>query len=545
MRWPTALHAPVREGDAALAADTRSPTMRTVAALSLAYLAAALLSLYLSRQPGSVAGLWFANAIAMAVLACHRPSGWHRLLSGIGAALALANWSWGDDVLLALSFVPANFAEILIGAWAIRAWGLARDDAPSLARLLRLLLAGAVLPQIAGATLGAATLALHGMAPIADVWLPWFEGSVIGAVSVLPLAIHVVVHGWGVIGRALTDARTLVMLPLSVGTALVSIAHVPFPFVFVLMPLLGAALWIPTAGLLLCTLATSLCIGVSIATGVFVLPPVQHDWQHVYVYLAYAGTLVPAQLLGAALGELRASHAKLARQALELRRSNEGLEQFVRIASHDLREPINTVAQFSALIAEDDGARLSPAGARYLQLIVTGGRRMRAILDGMLEFARLQRQGTVDLRPVELRAVLADVLTGVAGRIVSRQARVDVGALPRVLGDATTLGLLFQNLVANALKFVPDERSPHVRISASVEGPLVRIAVEDNGIGIEPGDLPKLFEPFQRLHTQRRFEGTGLGLALARQVAEMHDGTITVESTPGQGSRFVVTLQRG
>ena len=510
--------------------------------LAAGYGAAALLSLALARQPGSVASIWFANALAVAVLACHRPAHWPRLLAGVGGALVLANLLWGDRWLLALSFVPANLAEVVLGAALIRRAGLVQSAPWSMPQLLRLLLLGAVLPQVLGASLGAVTLAAHGMAPFAAVWLPWFEGSVIGAVSVLPLALTLSARGWGAVRPELQDPRVLVMLPLAAGCALLALVHVPFPFVFTLMPLLAAAIWLPPSGLLLCTLASSLTIALAIGTGVFVPPPVQHDWEQVFVYLAYAAALVPAQMLGAAVNELRASQAQLARQSLSLRRTNEALEQFVRIASHDLREPINTVVQFSQLVSQDEGERLTPVGRQYLALVQAGGRRMRGMLDGLLEFVRLQRQGALPLRPVDLGQVMAEVLATVAGRVAERGALVEVSELPLVRGDAVTLGLLFQNLVANALKFVPPERRPELRVSAQVAGGFARIAVADNGIGIAPEDLNRLFQPFKRLNPQHRFEGAGLGLALARQLAELHGGRIEVQSTPGSGSVFTVLL---
>jgi signal transduction histidine kinase len=523
-------------------ADAPRAPLQQVLGLAAAYGAAALLSLLLARQPGSVASIWFANALAVAVMARHRPAHWPPLLTGVAMALVLANLAWGDRLALALSFVPANLAEVVLGAWALRRAGLASVARLSMAQLLRLLLLGALISPLAGATLGAATLALHGMAPVADVWLPWFEGSVIGAVSVLPLALHVMVRGWAAVRPELMDSRLLAVLPLACGGTLLAMVYAPFPFVFTLVPLLVAAIWLPQPGLLLCTLGTSLTIALAIAGAAFVPPPVRHEWEQVFVYLAYAATLVLAQLLGAAIGELRASQALLSSQARSLQRSNAALEQFVRIASHDLREPINTVMQFSHLARLDEGDRLTSAGRQYLVLVERGGQRMKAILDGLLEFVRLQRVDALVLRPVDLREVMADVQTAVAGRVAARGASIEVAELPTVRGDAVTLGLLFQNLVANALKFVPPGRTPEIRISARLAQGVACIEVADNGIGIAPEDIARLFQPFERLHPQHRFEGAGLGLALVRQLAELHGGRVEVRSTPDSGSVFSVLL---
>lgn len=534
--------APAAPVAASRALDGGPPSTRRVVGLAVCYLAAALLSLAAGRQPGNVATIWFANAVAVAVLAQHAPRQWTRLVLAVAGALLAANLAWGDRLEIALSFLPANLVEIALSAWAIRRAGLAVDAEHSLMPFGRLLLLAAVLPQALGASLGALTLAGHGMAPMEEVWLPWFEGSVIGAVSVLPLALPLAAHGWRALAPELLHARVLALLPVAVGGALLALEHLRYPFIFALMPLLLAALWLPRAGLSLVTLATSLTIAVALATDVFVMPPLRHAWEQVFVYLAYAATLVPAQLLGAALSELRRSHAELETQALALRRSNDGLEQFVRIASHDLREPMNTVVQFGTLLSEDEAARLPPSSQRYLRFMVGAGQRMRSILDGMLQFVRLQRSSPPEMGPVALDEVLADVRDTVAGRVAERSARLQIEPLPRVRGNAMLLSLALQNLVANALKFVPPERLPAVTVSASVADGMAQVVVADNGIGIAAADLPKLFRPFQRLNLPRDFEGSGLGLALVRQVAEMHGGRVEIESEPGLGSRFTLHL---
>jgi integral membrane sensor domain MASE1 len=171
-------------------ADTRpgrAGRWPAAAALALAYTVAAVVSLYIARQPGSVASVWYANALAIAVFSARPRADWPGLALAVALANTLANWIWGDPWPTALSFAPPNLVEIVIAAWALQRAGLA-GDLGSARRLAVLLLVGGVLPQIAGATLGAATLALETDASFERVWLPWFEGAAIGALSVLPLA---------------------------------------------------------------------------------------------------------------------------------------------------------------------------------------------------------------------------------------------------------------------------------------------------------------------------------------------------------------------
>jgi signal transduction histidine kinase len=274
------------------------------------------------------------------------------------------------------------------------------------------------------------------------------------------------------------------------------------------------------------------------------MPPDAAGASRVFVYLALIGTLLPAQVLSATLGALRRSHAELEQREAELSRVNESLEQFVRIAAHDLREPLNTVQQFSNLLYEDHGQTLPADGQAFLDLVRKGAARMRGLLDDMLHYTRLQQQEVGEAQPVVLDEVLAEVREALAAQLRNSGGSLKVEPLPVVTGHRALLSLLFQNLVSNALKFVPPGRAPAVRVFARRTARHQEIVVSDNGIGIEPDDAQKLFMPFARLNLRRHYEGTGLGLALCRQAAQAHGGDIMVHSRPGEGSDFVLRLPR-
>jgi signal transduction histidine kinase len=341
----------------------------------------------------------------------------------------------------------------------------------------------------------------------------------------------------------------------TVALVLLCLAHVPFPLVFLSMMLVTAAALFNVAVVSLLVLAVSLCCTVALATGLWVTPPVTAQWQEMWVYLGIAAALVPAQLLAATIAEVRAGHGELERRQAELARTNEALESFVRIASHDLREPLNTVVQFSTLIQLEaaEGRPLGREPLAWLGHVVTAGERMRVLLDDLLRYLRAEH----DLAPaagdrpaqavLALDRVLADAAAALAARLRDTGADLRVEPLPMVMGNHTALVLLFQNLLSNALKFVPPGRTPQVRVRAAppadeADG-LVRIEVHDNGIGIAESELPRLFKPFVRLVPRRHYDGTGLGLALARDIAVHHGGDIAVRSQPGQGSVFVVQLR--
>lgn len=246
--------------------------------------------------------------------------------------------------------------------------------------------------------------------------------------------------------------------------------------------------------------------------------------------------------LAEALKDLRESHTQLQKTAAELQLANEGLLQFVRISSHDLREPLNTVVQFVGLVEEDHGAEL-PADARhYLKLVRNAGERMRTLLDDVVRYARLQHGETEPRTPVALTPLMDELCDALAAQLDATGAQLHIGELPRVLGHASLLSQLFQNLVSNALKFVPPGSVPRIEITAQLAEGMATIGVKDNGVGISSEGQGRLFQPFARLNLRREFEGTGLGLAISRQIAEAHGGTIGVHSQPGEGSTFEVRL---
>ncbi|PTA67213.1 sensor histidine kinase [Deinococcus arcticus] len=249
------------------------------------------------------------------------------------------------------------------------------------------------------------------------------------------------------------------------------------------------------------------------------------------------------QALEAQTQALEAQTRALEAQTLALQRSNSELERFAYVTSHDLQEPLRTITSFTALLVSRAGPGLDPRTAQYLRFIQEGSARMKAQIDDLLHYARLNA-GPRPLRPVPLAEPLQEALDRLQALAEEAQAQFEVEPLPTVLGDAPQLAQLLQNLVGNALKFRREGAAARVQVWAQ-PGPapgLWRIQVRDNGIGIEPQYFGRIFEMFQRLHRRESYSGTGLGLAICRKIVQAHGGEIGVESEPGGGSTFWFTL---
>lgn len=254
-------------------------------------------------------------------------------------------------------------------------------------------------------------------------------------------------------------------------------------------------------------------------------------------------------LLALAVGMLSALTWRL-RRALageretnaRLQRANLALERFTALVSHDLREPLAAVAISSERLAADLRDRLDDGERELLSYVISGTEEMRGLVEGMLAAAR-GRDGASGERTVVSCAGLAQQAVAALGpRILERGASVQIGPLPAVEGDAAALRSVFQNLLSNALKFVPPERTPRVHVHADRRPAAWRFTVEDNGVGVDPAEAEGVFAMLARGSGAAGFPGTGLGLASCRSVVERHGGRIWIEPAPGGGTRVAFTL---
>lgn len=244
---------------------------------------------------------------------------------------------------------------------------------------------------------------------------------------------------------------------------------------------------------------------------------------------------------GRDLTERRQREETLNQAVDALTQSNQELERFAHVAAHDLQEPCRTIISYAQLLERRFGPLLGIEGNEFLDYLVGGAHRMRDLVSDLLAYSRVKGKAA-PFETVECEQVVAAVVADLQRTITEAGAKIEVAPLPEVVGDAAQLAQLFQNLIGNALKFRTAERVPEIRVSAERDGALWCFSVADNGIGIAPDYHDRVFEIFQRLHGPDRFPGTGIGLAICRNVVERHGGRIWVDSEEGQGCTFRFTL---
>jgi PAS domain S-box-containing protein len=241
------------------------------------------------------------------------------------------------------------------------------------------------------------------------------------------------------------------------------------------------------------------------------------------------------------ISENKITENKLKYISEELERSNNELEQFAYMASHDLQEPLRTISSYLQLIADRYKGKLDNDANEFIDFTVDGSKRMRQMINSLLEYSRVNR--IKPFEQVNIKDILDNILLDLGDTIRETHALIQYENLPVIYCDQVLIGQLFQNLISNALKFRNVNKKPEIRITCEKQNGNYLFSVKDNGIGIQKEYWEKIFVIFKRLNSRETYPGTGIGLSICKKIVEKHGGKIWVESEPGKGAIFYFTLK--
>ncbi len=225
----------------------------------------------------------------------------------------------------------------------------------------------------------------------------------------------------------------------------------------------------------------------------------------------------------------------------ELEVSNQDLERFAYMASHDLKVPLRNIVSFSQLLRRRIKNKIEPSEEEYLDFITNNAHQMTELIQGILDLSRLEKAENIELEEVDLNELIQEVHSNLQDKIEKKKGVLTYLDLPKVKANSSQIKQLFQNIIENALKYNRNE-TPTINISAKKEKKIAHIYFKDNGIGIEPAYFDKVFEMFKRLHSSAEFQGTGIGLALCKKIAHRNGGDLTIESSSDSGTIFKLSL---
>jgi PAS domain S-box-containing protein len=255
-------------------------------------------------------------------------------------------------------------------------------------------------------------------------------------------------------------------------------------------------------------------------------PLQDHDRLFLRIIARWTGMLLEGRMTKAALGT-----------------ATQDLERFAHIASHDLQEPLRRVVTYCQILIEDFGTEVSDEAVEVIEIIQTGGKRMRLMLNDLMLYSRLNQQLQQAFEPVDMASIFCHAIDDLTGKPNARHARIACPPLPLVWGRAPLLQMVCHHLLCNAIEFAGKE-APDIDISVQDKGQFWQFGLTDKGIGIEPRFAEKIFDMFQRLHPRDDFSGSGAGLALCKLIVERHGGAIWLDTGYGEGARFLFTLPK-
>lgn len=493
-----------------------------------------------------------ASGLAVAVLLLWGPRYW--VGAFLGTLVAGLGKPFAPEVILVIAF--GNALGPLVGTWFLQRDTDFDSGLPSAKDYFRLLVGAAILGAGLSAIINAGAKIALGKLPMAmtqDIVLHAWMADALGMAVLTPFFL-IWRHppwDWGS-ERRWIDVATVLGLAFLAGQAIffgwmrdivgqIALGYWMFFFASWAAIRLGAH----GASVILIMTGVQGLWGAQLGVGFFGNDIAKTQLANYWFYMVVLS--VVGMTLALHIGMTKRAEQALRLQNIALKRSNDELESFAYVASHDLREPIRNIVNYATLLERHLADRLSPDERGDLAFVRDGAQRMNQLILDLLEFSRIGRSGEPS-GPVSLRKVLDLACDNLRTQIAEKAATLDIAPdLPTVAAGESELVSLFQNLVSNALKYSAPDRPPRIAIRVHRLKDAWRIAVADNGIGIPSGHgyEERIFKIFQRLHPRGAYGGgTGIGLAMCKKIAERHGGTIWVESKEGTGSTFFVTFPR-
>ena len=537
-----------------------------VAFLAL-YFVAGKFGLSLAYLNASASPVWPPTGIALAALLL-----WgYRLWPAIYLGAFLVNLTTQGTVLTSLAIATGNTLEAVLGAFLVHRFADGPRACDKAMTILRFVALAALFTTAVSASCGVTSLCLAHYAPwtqYRSIWTTWWLGDAMSDLTIAPLVLVWATHPFPRFTRPQTlEAITLLLAVVIVGAVVFPVAlpfpdkHTPIDYL-ALLPLLWAAFRFGHRGAVTAAIFTS---GIALAGALGGVGPFIKTDPNTSLLLtqAFIGTLTLTALLLAAvvsahqqdqremqnlslLTQERLTKAneqleqRVAERTTQLRETNAELEAFSYSLSHDLRSPLRTIRNFTQFALENSRDSLGPHVAN-LEKVLAASRRMDRLIQDVLAFSRVSRQ-ELNLHLVEIDS-LVQAIASERPEWQSPFTQIQLQPpLPPVRGDEASLTQCLTNLLDNAIKFVPPGVTPQVLIRSEPVGGKIRFWFEDNGIGIDPQSQEKIFELFQRGHSNGQYSGSGLGLAIVRKAVERMGGSVGVVSEPGKGSRFWLEL---
>src|SRR5688572_15111369 len=513
--------------------------------LAAVYFVTGKFGLELALVHTSVSAVWPATGVALAALVLFGP----RLWPGVFLGAFLVNVTTPPTPFpAALAMGIGNTLEAVVGAWLVGRFAGGRRAFERAGDALRFVLLAGMAGTAIAASVGATAVSLTTV-PRPDfgvLWLTWWLGDMGGAVLLAPgIVLGFTSAPSRRKGARLIEAATLLLLLVAtsffVFRGLPALAERDVPAHYLCTPLLiwAAVRFGPLETAAANLVLAAISVGATLSLrGPFITGSPNASLLLLQSFMVVTATM--ALVLAVAIHERKEADAALRETARELERSNADLARFAHAASHDLKEPLRTVASFTQLLSLRYAGKLGADADEYIRFAVEGATRMERLINDILAFSRAGSTG-LELALTPAEHALDEALAGLRAGVESAGAIVTHAPLPEVRADRSQLVQVFQNLVGNAVKFRGTE-PPRIHVSAQPAAEGWVFSVRDNGIGIDPRFSDRVFTMFQRMNSREKYDGSGIGLALCKRIVDRHGGRIWFESEPGKGCTFHFSL---